>query len=377
MRPICLLHVITRLPIGGAEQLLLGIIKHLDPKKFTSVVCCIQDRGELADEFESNGVTVINLDLMAKGRFDRSVVPSIRKLIIKYQIDVIHTHLYHANLYGRLAARHEKKPVIASVHNTYAHQKWHRHLINRYLGRYTFCVTAGSADVKNDLIKIDHLPQEKILLLPNAIDLNRVSTSLPSHHAKHHLGFNHDDFVIGTVGRIEKQKGHEFLIQAISHIRNKHNIPKIKLLIIGDGDLLPALHQKCNMLGISDICKLPGSMPQLANIYRAIDVFVMPSLWEGLSLAMLEAMAAELPIIATNVGGVNDVIKHEEHGLIVKPGDYFEISSAIQRLYFSPTLRKQLSLSGAQRVRENYSITSMASILSTLYVKAFTNNHSL
>lgn len=368
MQKIRVLHLITRLPIGGAERLLLGILRHLDPAKFESVVCCIQDRGELADEAEALGIPVIALGLMRKGGHDRAVVPALRAMMREHRIELVHTHLYHANLYGRLAARKEGIPAIASVHNTYTKRKWYRHLINRWLARKTYVVTAGSADVERDLLEVDHLPPAKVARLPNCIDLTRVETALTPAQAKTRLGFAADDVVIGTVGRVEEQKGHIHLLEAFSYLRQRLvQGERLKLLLVGDGRLLPRLRESAETLGIADHCLFPGNLPQLAEIYRAMDVFVMPSLWEGLSLAMLEAMAAGLPLVATEVGGARDVLGDSQWGLLVPPRSSEALTEAVGRLLADQGVRDGLAASGAERVRQHYSVTALAFQLAGFY----------
>lgn len=371
METMRVLHLITRLPIGGAERMLVSVLRHLPVEQFESLVCCIQDRGELAEEVESLGIPVIDLKLMDKHGYDRRVVPALRSLIRDRQIDLVHSHLYHANMYGRLAAKHEAVPAIASVHNTYTRRKWYRHLINRYLGRHSFRVTAGSVDVEKDLLGVDRLPRKKVILLPNCIDLTRVDTGLSKEDAKIRLGFQTDDLVLATVGRAEEQKGHSVLLEAFAHLRNSApNGVRLKLLLVGDGRLLPALREMARDFGIDAYCQFPGNLPKLADVYRGIDIFIMPSLWEGLSLAMLEAMAAGLPMIATDVGGAREVLGDSKWGLLIPPNNPAAISTAVERLLTDDRLRSEIARAGKRRVEENYSVTSLAHSLSDLYRSA-------
>jgi glycosyltransferase involved in cell wall biosynthesis len=366
------LHLITRLPIGGAERMLLGVLRNLDATRFDSVVCCIQDRGELADEVESLGIPVQALGLMERGGFDRQVIPALRRLIREQRVEVVHSHLYHANLYGRIAAWREDIPVIASVHNTYSRRKWHRHLINRLLARITFRITAGSADVERDILVHDHVAAEKVVRLPNCIDLDRVVTSLSSAAAKQRLGFGPADPLIGTVGRMEEQKGHAFLLDAFALLRKMPELEAIplRLLVVGDGRLKSATEQRAKDIGIVGACHFPGSIKDLADISRAIDIFVMPSLWEGLSLAMLEAMAAGLPMVATDVGGARDVLGDGLRGVLVPPANACALAQAIRDLLIDAGRRGTLADSGSTHVRENYSVAALSRQLAGLYEAA-------
>lgn len=353
--------------------MLLAVLRNLDAGQFESIVCCIQDRGELADEAEALGIPVIALGLMDRHGHDRRVVPALRKIMRDRRIDLVHTHLYHANLYGRLAARREGIPAIASVHNTYTRRKWHRHLLNWYLARHSFCVTAGSADVEKDLLEVDRLPKGKVVRLPNCIDLTRVDTELTAAEAKRRFGFAAHNVVIATVGRAEEQKGQIFLLEAFARLRQSPGIgDNLGLLVVGDGRLLPALQNAAERLGIAETCRFPGNMSKLADVYRAVDIFVMPSLWEGLSLAMLEAMAAGLPMVATDVGGARDVLGDNQWGLLVPPGDAAMLAEAVGKLLTESGSCAKMAAAGAQRVRERYSAATLTGQLSDIYRAALT-----
>lgn len=369
---IRVLHLITRLPIGGAERLIVGILRNLDPDRFESVVCCIQDRGVLADEVEALGIPVISLGLMKRHGHDRAVAPALVKLMRDRKIDVLHSHLYHANLYGRLAARRLGIPAIASVHNTYSRPRWLRHLINRFLAGKTYRITAGSGEVMRDILRHDKVAPEKLVLLPNCIDLARVESQLSPEEAKQQLGCAATDLVIGSVGRLEEQKGHRYLLEAYARLLNMPGMPArhLKLLIVGDGRLRDPLWQQANDLGIADKCLFPGMISALGDVYRGIDIFVMPSLWEGLSLAMLEAMAAGLPMVATEVGGAREVLGDDRWGRVVPPADVDALAEAIRKLAENPAARHALGTEGAQRVRDHYSIVALTRDLETLYQDA-------
>ena len=372
MTKLKILHLITRLPIGGAERLLLDVLRSLDSTRFESEVCCIQGRGELANEVEEMGIILHDLGRMQRKHFDFGAILALRRLIKERRVDLVHSHLYHANLYGRLAAWQEKTPSIASVHNTYFRHKWHRRLINNLLAKVSFRVTAPSADVELAIRRYDRVAGEKVVRLINCIDLDRVNSNLEAEAAKHRIGVESDDMVIGTVGRMEEQKGHDILLHAFAALRSLPSVStgSLRLLIVGDGRLRQATEEKARQLGVIDACRFPGSMTRMGDVYRAIDIFVLPSLWEGLSLAMLEAMAAGLPLVATDVGGVRDVLGDNLHGRLVPPGDAIALTNALAELLFNTQLRGELAASARQCVKNNYGVANLAHQLSQLYESA-------
>jgi len=367
---IHLLHIISRLPIGGAERLLIGILRNLDRNRFVSIVCCIQDRGELADEVESLGIPVYALNFLSSGGYDGKIVPAVRDIINANNINLVHTHLYHANLYGRLAAFKEKIPAISSVHNTYTKRKWYRHVINQYLAKKTYAITAGSSDIKRDLISYDRVPDNKIYLLPNSIDTKQIRSPLSTTEAKKTFGFENDDFVIGNVGRAVQQKGQNLLLLAFADLLKNNPDIKIKLLLVGDGPLLQKLKEIALSLKIIDRVYFAGNIRSLATAYKAMDLFVMPSLWEGLSLAMLEAMAASLPVIATDVGGARDVLLDSQFGVLIPPNNHPALAAALNHLLRNADQRKRYAISAKERVNTNYDINSLTQKLSLLYLNA-------
>ena len=366
---INILHLITRLPTGGAERLLVSILRQLDHTRFRSIVCCIEEGGDLAGEIEALGIPLIILGRKKKGH-DRSIVPSLCDLIKTHDIDLVHSHLYRANLYGRLAAKRCGVPAIASIHNTYTKPKWHRRLMNWWLSRYTAKIIAGSDEVRRDIERYDWVPARLIETLPNCIDLRRVETRLSRSEARQRLGFDDQHIVLGTVGRLEKQKGQIFLLRAFARLVNAADFPAgrhLRLIIVGDGRERETLQEAAVTLDIADKVAFLGTRQDTADLFKAMDLYVMSSLWEGLSLAKLEAMAANLPVIVSDVGGAAEVLGDNEFGLRVPPGNAEALASAIRRLIENPDLRADLADKGRQRVVSGYSSEVLMQRLQTLY----------
>jgi len=360
-----ILHLITQLPTGGAEHLLASIVRHLDADRYESVVCCIQERGALAAMIEAGGVPVICLDRRGK-RFSIGTVLALARLMREQRIDLVHCHLYHANLYGRLAARLAGIPAIATVHNTYVRRKWHRSLLNRWLGRGRGLVIAVSAEARSDVIEHDRLGPGRVLLLPNGIDLSRVDTPLSQAAAKQRLGYATDDFLIGCIGRLEEQKGHANIIRALGLMLQtapEDLQRRLRLLIVGGGRLRGELERVAAAAGV----RFAGSRSDVAEILRSLDLYVMPSLWEGLSLAMLEAMAAGLPVIISDVGGAAEVLGDGEFGIRVPPGDVAALARAVMALVQDEAERRRLGAAAQRRVREHYDLRERVARLEAVY----------
>ncbi len=366
---IRILHIFVSLPVGGAENLLLSTIRGLDSNKFVSVVCCISEKGQVGEEIEALGVPVYALEKLKTGGIDRTIINDIQKLIQDQSINLVHTHLYHANFYGRLAAKKSSIPVVSSIHNTYSGKpKLHRRLINWYLARYTKIIIAGSQEIRNDIVNWDNVPVEKIELIPNTVDLNASNSRLTPKQARGRFKLSSKITVLGALGRLEEQKGHYFLLEAVALLkaRNIHTA----LLLVGDGRLRANLEKQAHDLNIIDDVYFLGTRRDIGDLFKAMDIFIMPSLWEGLSLAMLSAMAAKLPVIATRVGGVKEVIGDDCYGLTVPSRDSLALSKAIKRLINNPEEAKNFAKLGQEKIKENYSDSALIATLEKIYMSA-------
>lgn len=366
MNPQRVLHVFVSLPIGGAENLLLSNLRLLDPARFQSVVCTLGEKGVLAEEVVRMGVPLFELGLMRNRGQREIIVGALVNLIRREKISLLHTHLYHSNYFGRLAAARAGVPCVASFHNTYTNPKWHRRLINWWLARrHTGAMIAGSPEIRRDILRYDGVSPTLVKVIPNGINLARSESGFSRQEARARFDLDDDTCVVGTVGRLEEQKGHRYLLEAIKHI--KRSGLRVVLLLVGGGREEAALRQCANSLNIEDDVRFLGMRDDLGDLFRAMDIFAMPSLWEGLSLAMLSAMAAGLPVIATNVGGVSDVLGRNERGFVLPPKDSVEIAERVLWCWAHRAETAEVAQKGRDFVRSNYSDTAMVQRLMTIY----------
>ena len=367
-RQVRILHLFVTLPVGGAENLLLSIVRRLDPERFSSIVCCIGKRGVMGDQLAGMDIPVVELRFMEKGGMDRRVAPALGDLIRRERIDVVHSHLYHANLYGRLAARKAGVPAVISIHNTYGKPKLHRRIINWYLGRHTAAIIVGSEDIRRDVERYDRVSASRIQVIPNSVDLTRSVSTLSKSEARARLGLVPHDLVIGTIGRLEKQKGHRYLIEALALLRRRGIVAR--LLLAGEGRERLALEALVASLGLDEQVMLLGTRSDLGDLFRAMDIFVMPSLREGLSLVMLSAMAAGLPVVATSVGGVSEVFCNDEYGFTVPAGNAAALADKIAECLPNLPAATAKGMKGAQHVRDSYGDEAMVRRVEAVYERA-------
>jgi glycosyltransferase involved in cell wall biosynthesis len=186
--------------------------------------------------------------------------------------------------------------------------------------------------------------------------------------ARERLGIAEGVVAIGCVARLEEQKGHRFLLQALALLNDDPEFTyNFKAILVGDGRLRKSLEEDAAALGVAACTVFLGTRQNIAEILRALDIYVMPSLWEGLSIAMLEAMSASLPVVISNVGGVSQVIGNNEYGVHVPPGDAAELAKAIRSLIEEPQRRAVLGARARQRVLDKFSMTAMLRALTQIY----------
>ena len=364
-RPVRVLYLIVDLTVGGAEDHLLSLARNLDRARFLPVVCCIGRKGTIGAEIEAAGVRVEELGKLRKGGFNREIVPLLRALIRRERIDLVHAHMYHANLYGRLAAFREGVPAVISVHNTYVRPKILRRVLNRWLARRTPFILAGSEAIRDDIARYDRVPPGKIRVVPYGVDVEKFDSVLSREEARGKLGLPGDRFLVGTVGRLEEQKGQKYLIDAAGRLSRDGR--KVTLLIVGSGREEDRLRDQAVREGIGDAVLFLGTRRDLPELFRAMDVFAFPSLWEGFPIALLSAVAAGLPVIVTPVGGVPEVVKDGVNGLIVPAGDPAALAEAIWNAHENPVGASALGRAAAATIRDRYSHRTTARRIMEVY----------
>jgi glycosyltransferase involved in cell wall biosynthesis len=371
MHPVNILHVISKLPVGGVENQLSMILRKYDKKKFCPFVCSLSDKGEIGKEIEDYGIEVIPLHKL-KHRFDWTIVKDIYNLIKERDIKIVRTHQYHANLYGRLSALLAKVPcIVASVHNVYTiDRKLHRRMINRFLARFTDKIVAVSEIVKKDILKYDGLREDKVTVIYNGIDTDRLLNK-DGNVIRSEFNISSDVPVTGTIGRLTLQKGQKYLIEAVSIIKEK--FPKIMLLIVGDGPMKDELQNYAKALGLNEHVIFTGSRRDVPTFLAAMDIFVLPSLWEGLPNALLEAMASGKSIIATDIPPVREAINSEKEGILVPARNSSAIASSIEFLLVNKTFAVIFGNNAQERAYSDFNITTTVDKYTNLYEDILNN----
>jgi glycosyltransferase involved in cell wall biosynthesis len=364
--PIRVLQVITSLGIGGAERLVVSAARGLSAPRFEHAICCLAERGPLAAEAEAAAVPVFCVGEFPGLRHPFAFARLIR-IIRAFRPTIVHTHLQSASLYGRLAARLARVPVVvATEHNVYVGKARRYVLVERFLARMTDAMIAVSGPVRQFL-------SVQLALAPSAIRVihNGVALGAPTPRgvAELHERLATDGAVairLGTVASLTAKKGHEVLLRAVARLRDSGVV--CSLVVAGEGPDRQRLEQLSEQLGVSTHVFFLGHVANPPDVLGAIDVFVLPSLIEGLPLALLEAMYAGRACVATAVGGVPEVISSGDNGLLVPPGDEVALAEAISTLG-SVDLRRRLGAAARRSIENGFTEATYLESLEALYLE--------
>lgn len=366
-----ILYLFAALPVGGAERLLVDELRQLDRRRFEPAVCVLSEKGPIGEVIEREGIPLVVMGRMKSKRFDPALVLQIARLLSDGQFQVLHAHLYHAAMYGRMAARlisRKKRPkVFVTIHNIYPKPRPRRHWMNRWLARWTDAVVAVSDDVRESILRYDKIHPKKIRVIENGIDVERFRDSIDRRTSRKRLGISEEARIIGCVARLTEQKGHLYLIRAFAQVHR--NFPMARLILVGDGELLGKLKNEATRLGVNDAVWFMGTQDDIPGILKSMDVFVLPSLWEGLGLAAAEAMAAGIPVIGTNVAGLRKLVIPDQTGYLVPPADPTALAAAIEAVLAHPEKLRSCVETAGSFVLENYSIQAHTRQLEALYTE--------
>ena len=294
-----ILHIIGSLPPNGAERVLLDLVRHLDPTRFDPVVCCLQAGGALLKEFEAAGIRVIVL--RKRSRWDVSIVGQLRRVIAQERPALVHTHLFTADAWGRAAALLAGIPAICTAHSSDPWRRWHQRLADGMLSRLTARVVAVSDQVARSRRSRERVPRARLTTIENGIDVGRFDPMVDTTTLRLALGLPEGLSTIGIVGRLHPAKGHSDLLEATRLLMDEGR--RVVVLVVGEGQLRDELGGMVRRLGLSATVRFLGRRTDVPEILALLDVYAMPSRWEGLPIGLLEAMAMARPIVATAWAG--------------------------------------------------------------------------
>jgi L-malate glycosyltransferase len=354
--PVC--HIMTADLWAGAEVQLATTASYLVDRPDVRLSVVLMNEGQLASELRRLGIDVTVVD---EGRHNAvHLLVFLARFLRDNRIDLVHTHRYKDSVLGTIAAKLAGVPfVVRTVHGLREPMSGWQHLkfrVYETVDRVTLLsladlVIAVSKQMEETLRRSGYRPT-MLTHIHNGIDLHSVAAGRAPREIRRELAIPEDALLFGTVGRLSPVKDHAAFLEAAAEIRRTR--PDARFVIVGGGPLERELRRRAAQLGLEDVCLFTGPRIDAHNIMAAIDVFVLPSLSEGIPMAVLEAMALGRPVVATAVGGVPEVVQHGTTGLLVEPGNPLALAQACLELAGDPKLAAALGNRARQTVEARF-----------------------
>lgn len=358
-----IMHVITDLDIGGAELMLLKVLRNSDLNLYDHLVVSLKTRGKVAKGIEDAGFRVIGLGM--KWYNFPLCLWRLYRILRKEKPDIVHNYLFHAELSGRICGRMAGVPVIISSLRSVDVGSDFRRLLLRLTDNLVDAVTAVSEKVAHEHINNRTTKREKMKVIYNGLEPDREEGKGNKDELKRRMGIPPSDCLALSIGSLRPAKGYSFAFDAVKMLKERGR--DVRLLILGGGSYKKNLEAEARDKGIRDKVMFGGEREDTSVFLNMADVFVMASLWEGLPNSLLEAMQAGLPVVATKVGGIPEVVTDNENGLLVDPKDGKGLADAIERIIKDDVLRSRVAQNAKSYVKEKFDIRKTAAETERLY----------
>lgn len=365
-RPV-ICQVVHALGVGGAEILVDQIVRRLSDR-YRCVVATLDAVGELGERLASDGWPVCFLGRDAG--IDLKCARRLQQFCERERVDILHAHQYTPFLQSMLSRGVTgDRPVVFTEHGRHVPDcpGRKRVLANRLLLRRRDRLIACGGAVRDALIQNEGLPADRVEVIYNGVDL--AALSQPSATARtairDEFGFGADDYVAVQIARLHPLKDHRTALRAIDRLRQL--VPATRLLLAGDGDERSAIEATVRELGLQDHVRLAGTRSDIADLLQAADVFLLTSLSEGIPLTVIEAMAAERPVVSTDAGGLPEMIRAGDNGILTAIGDAEGLARALQQLHADPARRHRMGRNAQRTAQERFALDRMLQAYADVY----------
>ncbi len=376
MRKIKVAHIITRMVKGGAQENTLYTVKHLAPRKYDTYLISgppLGGEGSIEDRIPSQ-VNFIKIEELVRPIHPCKDIIAFLKiflLCLREKFDIVHTHTSKAGILGRWAARLSGTRIIVHTPHGHIFYGYERELSAAFYA-WVERITAWITDVLITLTergKIEHLERgigsaEKMKVIYSGVEIEKFSLPRDKISQRRALGLPEEAKIIGCVGRMVPVKGHVHFLEAARVVKEKH--PETHFLVQGEGTLRQELVEKAKSLSLSSCCRFLSAATPVQEVFSSLDIFVLPSLNEGMGRVLVEAMATGLPIVASRVGGVPELVKNGVNGYLVPPGDKEALAASILSLLENPSLASRMGEKGKE-MSKNFSAQRMLAQIESLY----------
>jgi len=376
-RAVKLMKFVTLFGVGGTERQFVNLGLALEPSRFELHFGCLRRWGDLLEDIEARGIPVFDYNV-GTFRNPRAVAAQFRlaRDIRRHGIQIVHTYNFYANVFAIPAAKLAGARVVASIRDMGVYLSSKQRRVQRYVCRLADRILVNANAIKDWLVA-DGYDADRITVIPNGIDLARFEQPVRTGSMHREFGFPVDAPLIGVVGRMTRLKGIEDFLRAASIVASR--FPSARFLIVGEGFTVRGriiatddtyhreLTRLAEQLGLGDRVVFTGYRSDVERVLPELSISVLPSLSEGLSNALLESMAAGVPVVATRVGGTAEAVQDGENGLLVPSGDPESLADAVCRLLHAPALAVRLGQAGRRSVTERFSMRRMMMSTSLFY----------
>ena len=380
MQKVKVLQVIESTGKSGPRYLLGSLVHNLNKDRFEIEVICsnLRDKGFNKDiqKMREAGIKVSVLRMRRNISVLSDLIAFFKLFLYikKGRYDIVHTHGSKAGVLGRIAARLTGVKVIIHTPHCFCFmaadiaklKKLFYFYIEKFAALFCDKIIAVSESQRQDILKRKLTNIKKVITIENGVDINKFGNNgFDISRKKKGLGLNDSSVILGTVGVLNESKGQRYLIEAVSQVIKDGF--DVNLLIAGEGPLRKDLETFSDKLGLNGRMKLLGFREDIPEVLSVMDIFVFPSLWEGMPLAVLEAMSSSLPVISTNVHGAVDLIQDNKRGILVQRKDAKGIAEAIRYLISNHNEAKRIGQEAKELIQRNYTLEKQISRIRNLY----------
>jgi glycosyltransferase involved in cell wall biosynthesis len=366
--PIRLAYVIKEMEMGGSQTHLTQVLRLLDRSRFQPLLYCLTGKGPLLEPARALGVPIhapaAGSSFKGLGLVARCA--ALARALRRDRIDIVHNYLLRANLVGSVSARLARVPVVLCSKRG-CHWRRGLELVSARIGNALADTVMVNAEAVRDFVHGNEgCAREKMVVIPSGVDTDRFQP-LPAAQFKERLGLPEERLIVGVVTRMRVRKGVEEFIRAIGQVRLTR--PEVHGVIVGEVSLDEPLQEMVRSLGLQEHLSLIGRRGDMPEVFSAFDVFVLSSHDEGMSNAILEAMAMEKAVVATDVGGTGEVIRHGQSGLLVPPKDPHALATAISEVLAQPARAHEMGRLGRRIVEDRFSAHAMVRQMEQVYLE--------
>lgn len=373
MKPLSVLMFCNEPVRAGVEEHILQLLTHLDRQRFKPLLAC---RPELADLFDKDlpaDVEVCRLTLDSPTDWCGAL--KLARFLRKHVVQILHSHMFRASLFASPIGWMTGVPVV--VETAHVRELWRKgwkasFVVDRMAGAFIDQTIAVSNAIARYLIDCKGIAQNKVAVIPTAPALSTPAKQESAARLRKSLGIEDSDPLVVLAGRLEPQKGHRILIEAIKSVFAE--FPRVQLVFLGEGSLRSELERQVRDSQLNESIRFAGFQRNVREWFAAADLSVLPSFYEGLPMTALESLAEGCPIVATAVDGTPEVVRDGETGLLVPPGDVERLSDAICRMLRDREFALRTALAGQREVLENFSVKKLIARTQDFYLNAWENH---